>query len=71
MSTEGFFIDWDGYVRSVNSPGNGYTCNLVENADFTSVDVLDSCGEVIYEAVYYRTLDSLNAAMVNIGLYRD
>ncbi|POR07978.1 hypothetical protein [Diaphorobacter sp. LR2014-1] len=73
MAASGFFVDWNGDTRRVECPGNGYTCSpvldkLCEGKPYQAVDVLDTAGFVIHEAVYYPTLDALKAVGVVINL---
>lgn len=70
----GFFVDWNGDTRRVESPGSGYSCSPVrtmmcEGEPYQAVDVIDSSGFVIHEAVYYPTLDALKAVGVVINLF--
>jgi len=73
MAASGFFVDWNGVTRRVDCPGNGYQCSPVldkmcEGKTYQAVDVLDTSGFVIHEAVYYPTLDALKAVGVVINL---
>lgn len=64
----GFFVDWDGNTRRTEAPGSGYTCQLVEHANYLGVDVIDHEGFVCHEAVYYPTQDALRAVGVTVNL---
>lgn len=73
MSTNGFFVDWNGDARRVERPGLGYSCGPVmtkgQGGDvYQAVDVMDSEGFVIHEAVYYPTLDAIKAIGVTVNL---
>lgn len=73
MTATGFFVDWDGGTRRVECPGHGYSCSPVldkmcEGEPYQAIDVIDSSGFVIHEAVYYPTLDALKAVGVVINL---
>ena len=73
MATTGFFVDWNGDTRRVERPGAGYSCGPIATkgtgADaYQSVDVLDSEGFVTHEAVYYPTLEAIEALGVSIKL---
>ena len=73
MAPTGFFVDWNGDTRRVERPGVGYTCGHItskgtgKNA-YMAVDVLDSEGFVTHEAVYYPTLDAIQALGVSVNL---
>lgn len=64
----GYFVDWNGMTRSVESPGDGYTCKMVAHDGFQAVDVIDSQGFVCHEADYHESLDSLERAGVTVSL---
>ncbi len=64
----GFFVDWDGNTRRIESPGDGFSCKVVRRVDYTSVDVVDPAGFVCHEATYFRTLADVEAAGVTINL---
>ncbi len=63
----GYFVDWDGKARRVEKPGAGYSCGPVRTAtidgqDVQCVDVLDSDGCVVHEAVVYASLEAVQDA---------
>lgn len=64
----GYFVDWDGNTRRVEAPGAGYSCQLTEHADYVGVDVVEPDGCVCHEAVYYPTIESLQAVGVSVNL---
>lgn len=68
----GFFVDWNGNTRRVESPGHGYTCTtlqrFLEGKPYLGVDVIDSEGFVIHEATYYPSLEALEAVGVTVNL---
>ena len=68
LPTTGFFVDWDGNTRQVESPGDGYSCEVARRSGYLGVDVLDSEGCICFEAVFYRTPDELKAVGVVINL---
>ena len=37
MSTEGFFVDWDGNLRSTGDPGGGYLCEADRAARYVAI----------------------------------
>lgn len=63
----GFFVDWDGNTRRVESPGPGMECEVVHRGH-VGVDVLDSEGCVIHEATYFATVEAVEAAGVVVNL---
>lgn len=68
----GFFVDWDGGTRKVESPGEGIRCvvrlSTLQGIKYLSVDVVDSCDFVIHEATYFESLDALRSAGVVVRL---
>lgn len=73
MAIEGFFVDWNGDTRRVESPGLGFSCGPVQTRGqgsgvYQAIDILDSKGFVVHEAVYYPTLDALRAVGVEVNL---
>lgn len=70
----GYFVDWDGKTRSVDTPGFGLTCSQaiergeVGKPSWKSLFVIGSDGGVIYEAVYYQTLEAIKAVGVVVDL---
>lgn len=63
----GFFVDWDGNTRRIDSPGEGLSCKVVDRGDYTGVDVIDAAGFVCHEATYFPTLADVEAAGVAIN----
>lgn len=61
---KGFFVDWDGLIRSVNNPGRDLTCVV----DGKKIEVLDSDGCVTYEAIYYSSVKEIHAVCDNIPM---
>lgn len=58
----GYFVDWNGEVRSIFSPGDGYRCET----DNHCVDVIAEDGEIIYEADYHPSIESIKACGVDV-----
>jgi hypothetical protein len=46
----GFFMDWDGNVRSTDDPGGGYRCDVDRGARY--VGVLSKSGALMHEATF-------------------
>lgn len=66
-------MDWNGDTRRVAHPGAGLSCSDVhekqcDGKPYQAIDVIDSAGFVVHEAVYYPTLAALEAVGVNINL---
>ena len=61
LTTEGggFFVDWNGTVRSVESPGDGYSCSVFLRNGLLVVDVTDSSEDVIFEADFHATKEAI------------
>jgi len=60
MTTEGFFVDWDGNARSTLEPGGGYECDTDPVARY--VAVMGKGGALIHEATFYRSLADIEKA---------
>lgn len=61
MSTpEGFFIDWDGQVRSTTDCGGGYVCEVDTVAKY--VGVMGPKGALVHEATFYKDLAAIEKA---------
>lgn len=63
---KGFFVDWSGKTRRVESPGDGYECEV--DTARGRVEVLGGDGSVIHEADLWPSLEALEAAGVPIHL---
>jgi hypothetical protein len=57
MSHTGYFIDWNGQVRSTDDPGHGYCCEVDKIA--RSVTVISKRGATVHEAKLYRSLAAI------------
>lgn len=49
----GFFVDWNGDIRKTDE-----TCQIIDES-FKKVNVCDIEGCIIYEAVFYPSIDEL------------
>lgn len=49
---EGFFVDWDGNVRSTTDCGGGYHCEVDTVARY--VGIKSPNGVLMHEATYYK-----------------
>ena len=55
----GFFMNWDGNLRSVEDPGGGYVCDVDLPARYVAV-MQDSI--LAHEATLYKTLTDVEKA---------
>jgi len=63
---QGFFIDWNGKVRSTDDPGGGYHCDVDRAARY--VGVLTATGALMHEATLYRSLEDIQRAGIKAEL---
>jgi hypothetical protein len=49
----GFFVDWNGNLRTTDDPGGGYACDIDLPARY--VAVMSKNGAVVHEATLYKT----------------
>lgn len=61
------WMDWNGFVRGVEHPGEGYKCKVVEGSGRKFVDVYCSSGYVVHEADYYASILELAQVAVDYG----
>ena len=66
MSSEGYFIDWDGNMRSTDDPGGGYACEVDMVARY--VAVMGKGGALVHEATYYKTIEDVSKAGIKATL---
>lgn len=50
MISKGYFVDWDGNIRSTDAPGKGYRCEVDTVACY--VAVLGKYGTVTHEGSF-------------------
>ncbi|MDI9846704.1 hypothetical protein QM467_01370 [Rhodoblastus sp. 17X3] len=62
----GFFVDWNGDLRSTEEPGGGYHCDVDLPARY--VAVLSKNGALIHEATLYKTEADLEKAGIKAKL---
>jgi hypothetical protein len=58
----GFFLDWNGELRSTDDPGGGYTCEV--DLPVRYVAVKNKQGTTIHEATFYRHQADLDKAKI-------
>lgn len=63
---EGYFIDWNGKVRSVADPGGGYVCDVDRIARY--VAVRSKAGALMHEATLYKSLEAIEKAGIKAEL---
>jgi hypothetical protein len=56
----GYFVDWNGNLRSVEDPGGGYHCDIDAPARY--VAILSKTGALVHEATLYKTLEAVEKA---------
>ncbi len=66
METEGFFIDWNGSLRSTSDPGEDFVCDVDRAARY--VAVMSPKGALVHEATLYRTLEDIAKAGIKATL---
>lgn len=62
----GFFVDWDGNIRSTDDPGGGYRCDVDKVARY--VGVMTKSGTLVHEATLYKTLEDVAKAGIKASL---
>jgi len=62
----GFFVDWNGDLRSTDDPGGGYECDV--DLPVRYVAVKSKTGALIHEATLYKTLEAVAKAGINAKL---
>lgn len=61
----GFFMDWDGNLRSVDDPGGGYICEVDAPARYVAV----MKGRVLaHEGTLYKTLADVEKAGIKAAV---
>lgn len=63
---EGYFIDWNGGVRSIADPGEDFVCEVDPISRY--VAVMSPGGALIHEATLYRRLEDIARAGINASL---
>lgn len=64
--SQGYFVDWDGNIRSTDAPGRDYRCEVDPVARY--VAVLGKYGTVTHESSFYRTLEEVAKAGITARL---
>lgn len=63
---EGFFVDWNGKLRSTRDPGGGYWCDVDLMVRY--VGVKSTKGVLVHEATYYKNQAALDKAGIRAEL---
>jgi hypothetical protein len=66
MSDTGFFIDWDGNVRSIAEPGGGYVCEVDPASRY--VAIMTKSGTLVHEGTLYKSLAAIEKAGIKAPL---
>ncbi|MFG1461867.1 hypothetical protein V5F77_03125 [Xanthobacter sp. DSM 24535] len=66
MSLEGFFVDWNGNVRTTQDPGGGYLCESDPVARYVAITTKG--GTLVHEATFYRSLADIEKAGIKAAL---
>lgn len=61
----GFFMDWDGNIRSTGDPGGGYSCEVDRPARYVGVRAKN--GALMHEATFYKDLAAIEKAGLLAG----
>jgi hypothetical protein len=64
--SEGFFVDWNGDLRSTGDPGGGYRCEVDLPARY--VAIYAKTGSLIHEATLYKSQADLDKAGIKSKL---
>ncbi len=62
----GYFVDWNGDLRSTDDPGGGYLCEVDRPARY--VAIMSKTGALVHEATHYRTIADLEKAGIKAEL---
>ena len=62
----GFFVDWNGDLRSTDDPGGGYSCEV--DLPVRYVAIKNKNGVTIHEATLYRNQADLDKARIKAEL---
>jgi hypothetical protein len=63
---EGFFVDWNGKLRSTRDPGGGYLCEVDLVARY--VGVKSTKGTLVHEATFYKDQAAPDKARIKAEL---
>lgn len=63
---EGFFVDWDGNIRSTQDPGGGYLCEVDMVARYVAITT--KTGTLMHEGTFYKTVADVEKAGIRASL---
>lgn len=63
---EGYFVDWNGNVRTTTDPGGGYVCDVDTRARYVGVNT--KSGILMHEATFYKHLAAIERAGIQAKL---
>lgn len=63
---EGFFVDWDGNIRSTVDPGGGYLCEADMVARYVAITT--KTGTLVHEATFYKSIADVEKAGIRATL---
>ena len=63
---EGFFVDWNGNVRTTTDPGGGYVCDVDTAARYVAVNTPK--GILMHEATFYKDRAAIERAGIKAEL---
>lgn len=66
MDPIGYFIDWDGNVRSTADCGGGYLCEVDMAAKYVAITT--KSGSLVHEATFYKSLEDIEKAGIRAPL---
>ena len=64
--SDGYFVDWDGNIRSTADPGGGYLCDCDSVARFVAVTTKN--GTLVHEGTFYRSVEDVAKAGISASL---
>lgn len=63
---EGFFVDWDGNIRSTAEPGGGYLCETDTVARYVAITT--KTGTLVHEGTFYKSVEDVAKAGIKASL---
>ena len=66
QESDGYFVDWNGKLRSTADPGDDYVCEVDRISRYVAVK--SAKGILLHEATLYRTLEDIARAGITARL---
>ncbi|MCJ2186271.1 hypothetical protein [Novosphingobium beihaiensis] len=63
---DGYFVDWNGNLRSVSDPGEDFSCDVDNVSRYVAVTT--PRGVLVHEATLFRTLEDIVKAGITAHL---